>query len=81
MKHRQIEEECHEWFEDVARLADKIGATVSGPRITSVNPESHYRVNIAIPFIDHSLEKNEFNIQRRQQGWGRIFFPWSRLPW
>ena len=24
-----IEEECHEWFEDPSRLADKIGATVS----------------------------------------------------
>ena len=29
-----IEEECHEWFEDASRLADKIGATVSVPRIT-----------------------------------------------
>ena len=29
-----IEEECHEWFEDAFRLADKIGATVSAPRIT-----------------------------------------------
>ena len=59
--------ECHEWFEDASRLADKIGATVSVPRITwrqehsnnapSVNPESHYRVNVAIPFIDHLLEE------------------------
>ena len=29
-----IEEECHEWFEDASRQADKIGATVAGPRIT-----------------------------------------------
>ena len=29
-----IEEECHEWFEDASRPADKIGATVSVPRIT-----------------------------------------------
>ena len=28
------EEECHEWFEDAPRLADKIGATISVPRIT-----------------------------------------------
>ena len=62
-----IEEECHEWFEDASILADKIGATVSVPRITgrqehrnnapSVNPESHYRVNVAIPFIEHLLEE------------------------
>jgi len=52
-----IEEECHEWFEDASRLADKTGATISVPKITgrqehrnhalSVNPESHYRVNVA----------------------------------
>ena len=62
-----IEEECHEWFEDASIPADKIGATVSVPRITgrqehrnnapSVNPESHYRVNVAIPFIEHLLEE------------------------
>ena len=62
-----IDEECHEWFEDASRLVDKIGATVPVPRITgrqehrkntpSVNPESHYRVNVAIPFIDHLLEE------------------------
>ena len=52
-----IEEECHEWFEDASRLADKTGATISVTKITgrqehrnhapSVNPESHYRVNVA----------------------------------
>ena len=29
-----IEEECHEWFEDASRLADKIGTTVMVSRIT-----------------------------------------------
>ena len=76
-----IEEECHEWFKDASRLADKIGITVLVPRITgrqehrnnapSVNLESHYRVNVAIRFIDHLLEEL---IQRRQQGWARNFF-------
>lgn len=27
-----IDEECHEWFEDVSRLADKIGATVASAK-------------------------------------------------
>ena len=59
--------ECHGWFEDASRLADEIGAKVSVPRLTwrqehrnnapSVNPESHYRVNVAIPFIHHLLEE------------------------
>ena len=62
-----MEEERRKWFEDASRLADNIGATVSVPRITgrqehrnnapSINPELHYRVNVAIPFIDHLLEE------------------------
>ena len=91
MVRSNMEEECHEWFEDAPRLADKIGATISVPRITgrqehrnnkpSVNVESHYPVNVAIPFILRSfIGRNEFKIQRRQQGWGRNFFPWFYLP-
>ena len=51
-----IEEECHEWFEDASRLADKIGDTAPVLRVTgtqehknnapSVNPESPYRVKL-----------------------------------
>ena len=62
--------ECHEWFEDASRLADKIGATVSVPRITgrqehrnnapSVNPESHYRVNVAITYTTKTTTKTKF---------------------
>ena len=56
-----IEEECHDWFEDTSRLADKIGATVQESlggrnKVSSANPQSHYRVNVAIPFTDHLLE-------------------------
>ena len=46
------EEECQKWFEDSSRVTDKIGTTVSLPRITgrqeqrndapSVNLESHH---------------------------------------
>ena len=61
-----IEEECHEWFQNASRLADKIGryslcaknhweaGTDSAP---GVNPESHYRVNVVLPFIDNLLEE------------------------
>ena len=67
MVRSNMEEECHEWFDDASRLADKIGTTVSVPRITgrqehmnnapSANLESHYRVNVAKPLIDHLLEE------------------------
>ena len=81
-----IEEECHEWFEDASRLADKIGATVSVPRITgrqeqrnnapSVNPESHYRVHVAIPFIDHLLEEMSSRFSKDNRAVAEFF---SRL--
>ena len=79
-----IEEECHEWFEDPSRLADKIGATVTVPRITgrqehknnapSVNPESHYRVNVAIPFIAHLLEEMSSRFSEDNRAGAEFFF-------
>ena len=79
-----IEEECHEWFEDASRLADKIGATVSVPRITrrqenigtiapSVSAESHYCVNVAIPFIDHLLEEMSSRFSEDNRAGAEIF--------
>ena len=78
-----IEKECHEWFEDASRQADKIGATFSVPRIIgkqehrnnapSVNPESHYRVNVAIPFIDHLLEEMSSRFREDNRAGAEIF--------
>ena len=80
---KDIEEECHEWFKDAYRLADKIGATVSVPRITgrqehrnnapSVSAESHYRVNVAIPFIDHLLEEMSSRFSKDNRARAEIF--------
>ena len=70
-------------FEDASRLADKIGATVSVPRITgrqehrnnapSVNPESHYRVNVAIPFMDHLLEEISSSFSEDNRAGAELF--------
>ena len=83
MVRSNIEEECHEWFEDASRLADKIGGTVSVPRITGrqehmdnvprVNPESHYRVNVAKPFIDHLLEEMSSRFSEDNRAGAEIF--------
>ena len=80
---KDIEEECHEWFKDAYRLADKIGATVSVPRITgrqehrnnapSVSAESHYRVNVAIPLIDHLLEEMSSRFSKDNRARAEIF--------
>ena len=78
-----IEEECHEWFGDASGLADKIGITVSVPRITgrqehrnnapSVNLESHYCVNVAIPFIDHLLQEMSSRFSEDNRAGTEIF--------
>ena len=89
MVRSNMEEECHEWFDDASRLADKIGTTVSVPRITgrqehmnnapSANLESHYRVNVAKPLIDHLLE--EMSSRFSEDNMGPKFFPWFHLLW
>ena len=78
-----IEEECHEWFKDASRLADKIVATVSVPRITgrqehrnnapSVNLELHYRVKVAIRFVDHLLEEVSSRFSEDNRAGAEIF--------
>ena len=78
-----IEEECHEWFKDASRLTDKIGATVSVPRIIgrqehrnnapSVNLESHYRVKVAIRLIDHLLEEVSSRFSEDNRAGAEIF--------
>ena len=57
------EEEFHLWFNEMTTLADKLNISVSIPRIASRqvhrsnapadSPESYYRRNIMIPFLDH----------------------------
>ena len=55
-----------EKFADAVELAEKIGVEPSKPRVAkrqtgrSNNPsdsvETHYRTNLAVPFIDHIIE-------------------------
>lgn len=83
----------NEWFEDAPRLTDMIGTTVSVPRNTGrqkhrnnapgINPDSHYRVNIAIPFIDHLLEKMSSRFSKDNRAGAEIFslLPADLLPW
>ena len=57
------EEEFHLWFNEITTSADKLNISVSIPRIASRqvhrsnaptdSPESYYRRNIMIPFLDH----------------------------
>ena len=85
-----IEEECHQWFEDASRLADKIDVTVSVPRITgrqehrnnavSVNPESHDRVNVAIPLWIIYWKKLVQDSAKTTR-LAPKFFPWFHLLW
>ena len=39
----------------------------------SVNPESHYRVNVAIPFMDHLLEEISSSFSEDNRAGAEIF--------
>ena len=64
-----IEESFAEVFRKAVELAEKVGVEPSKPRVAkrqterSNNPstsvEEHYRVNLAVPFIDHIIENLE----------------------
>lgn len=63
------EEEFHQWFSEIMALANELNISVSTPRITcrqvhrsnasADSPESYYRRNIMIPFLDHITSELE----------------------
>ena len=74
-----IDQECHQWFEDASELASKVGVEVRVPRITgrqvhrnnapSTNTESHYRIS----FLDHLLEKMKVRFNEENRVGAEIF--------
>ena len=63
MLKSNCEEEFHLWFSEIMSLADDLNIPIATPRITARqlhrgnlpadNPETYYRRNIMIPFLDH----------------------------
>ena len=63
------EEEFHQWFIEITTLANELNISVSTPRITcrqvhrsntpADSPESYYRRNIMVPFLDHITSELE----------------------
>ena len=55
------------WFEEAKRIAQSVDATLDAPRTCdrqvyrgnspSDNVETHYKLNVAIPFLDHLLQE------------------------
>ena len=51
------------WYDEVLKMANEVGATESVPRLTtqqrnksntpSTSPMEHYKITVAIPFIDY----------------------------
>ena len=61
-----IENQCHDWYEEATKLAERIETTLSKPRITSrqrprasagtgcnLSDEEYFQINFCIPFVDH----------------------------
>ena len=60
-----IEKDFHDWFMDASRIGSELGIVLTVPRLSgrqqhranagpeNPDPEVYYRINVAIPFLDH----------------------------
>ena len=60
-----IEKDFHDWFMDASRIGSELGIVLTVPRLSgrqqhranagpeNPDPEVYYRINVAIPFMDH----------------------------
>ena len=68
-QRKNINSEFHEWYADAERISNDVGSEISVPRIAGRQTnransviqggatEDYYRMNIAVPFIDHLLQE------------------------
>ena len=63
-----IEKDSHDWFMDASRIGSELGIVLSGRQQHRANagpenpdPEVYYRINVAIPFLDHMEQLQELN--------------------
>ena len=66
---KNINSEFHEWYADAERISNDVGCEISVPRIAGRQTnransviqggttEDYYRMNVAVPFIDHLLQE------------------------
>ena len=54
-----IEKDFHDWFMDASRIGSELGIVLTVPQHRAnagpenPDPEVYYRINVAIPFLDH----------------------------
>ena len=60
-----IEKDFHDWFMDASRIGSELGIVLTVPHLSgrqqyranagpeNPDPEVYYRINVAIPFLDH----------------------------
>ena len=68
---KKITSEFHEWYTDAVRISNEVGCEISVPRVAGRQTykansvmqggitEDYYRMNVAVPFIDHLLKNFE----------------------
>ena len=79
-----IEEECHDWFEDTSRLADKIGATVQDweAGTKSVAQTRNRIIVLTLPYLLQIIYWNKLvQDSAKTTGLGSKLFPWFHLLW
>eukprot|EP00731_Ephydatia_muelleri_P022001 Em0014g592a len=70
-----------DWFMDASRIGSELGIVLTVPRLSgrqqhranagpeNPDPEVYYRINVAIPFLDHMEQVLNNRFHRDSNGW------------
>ena len=78
-----IEKDFHDWFMDASRIGSELGIVRTVPRLSGrqqhranagPDPEVYYRINVAIPFLDHMEQVLNYRFHRDSMVGSHLFY-------
>ena len=78
-----IEKDFHDWFMDASRIGSELGIVLTVPRLSGrqqhranagPDPEVYYRINVAIPFLDHMEQVLNYRFHRDSMVGSHLFY-------
>ena len=81
-----IEKDFHDWLMDASRIGSELGIVLTVPRLSgrqqhranadpeNPDPEVYYRINVAIPFLDHMEQELNNRFHRDSMVGSHLFY-------
>ena len=81
-----IEKDFHDWFMDASKIGSELGIVLTVPRLSgrqqhranagpeNPDPEVYYRINVAIPFLDHMEQEINNRFHRDSMVGSHLFY-------